>query len=143
MWALFEKVLVAKDMSKFMLEGYETKLAPILQQDYDDFYADQAFLDEFPLPQFTGTFLSLKYCSWEEYKKGRDPADIPLEQPVTWNPIDDQVNKKDLLRVYRDIPQSEYALFNFYLLYMYHLLMFIKIAGAATNATKALTQSEQ
>lgn len=112
MWALFQKALDAKNISKFItdgyiMEGYEIKLAPVLQQDYDEFYTDQAFLEEFPLPEFTGSLLALKYCSWEDYKKGKDPADIPLEQPVTWNPIDDELNKRDLLRIYRHLPQSE------------------------------------
>lgn len=106
MWALFEKALDAKDMSQDMLEGYEVQLVPVLKQDYD-FYVDQAFLEEFPLPQFTGFLLPLKYCSWEYYEEGKDPADVPHEQPMTWNPIDDEVNKTGLLRIYQDLPQSE------------------------------------
>jgi hypothetical protein len=93
MWALFEKAHSAKRWQDDELTlGLETMLVPVLQEDYDNFYADQSFLEDFPLPRFTGSLLQPKYDSWEEYKQGKDPVDIPLEQPFTWNPIDDMLN---------------------------------------------------
>lgn len=90
MWALYEMGRWRQDQE--LTEGHEIKLVPVLKEDYDNFYADQSFLEDFPLPQFTGSLLQLKYNSWEEYKQGKDPVDIPLEQPSTWNPIDDKLN---------------------------------------------------
>lgn len=82
----------------------------MLQEDYDNFYADLSFIDEFPLPEPTGSSLQQKYSTWDEYKKDKDPSTLPERQPLTWNPIDDKMNTENT-NVYKDLPVFQCVFF--------------------------------
>jgi hypothetical protein len=94
-------------------EGFDVNLVPLVKEDYDDFYADLSFIDEFPLPELTGSLLQKKYSTWDEYKKCKDPSTLPERCPPTWNPIDDEMNlntARDMYtNLYVDLPRTGYV----------------------------------
>ena len=90
MWALLQKTH-APGLS-FTGERFDVNLAPLVQDDYDNFYADLSFIDDFPLPELTGSLLQKRYSTWDEYKKDKDPLTLPKEKPLTWHPVDDKMN---------------------------------------------------
>jgi hypothetical protein len=77
-----------------------------VKEDYDNFYAEMSFIDEFPLPDLTGSLLSKKYSTWDEYKKDKDPSTLPQKQPLTWHPIDDPMNMR-YNNQWTDLPTTE------------------------------------
>jgi hypothetical protein len=70
----------------------EIKIAPITRTDIQDYYSDGSFQDEFPMPELTGCLLSRQYNTWDEYIKDKDPSEVPASVPITWNPIDAELN---------------------------------------------------
>ncbi|KAF5320976.1 hypothetical protein D9619_000354 [Psilocybe cf. subviscida] len=102
-WALLQKTY-APGLS-LTKEGDDVKLVLLVKGDYDDFYADMDFIEEFPLPELTGSLLQRRYSTWDEYKKDKDPSMLPEKQPLTWHPIDDDINTK-YPNYFADLPRS-------------------------------------
>lgn len=70
----------------------EIKIAPLTRTDVQDYYSDQSFRDEFPIPHLTGSLLTRQYSTWDEYIKDKERSEIPTHVPISWNPIDADVN---------------------------------------------------
>ncbi|KAF5321499.1 hypothetical protein D9619_000349 [Psilocybe cf. subviscida] len=103
-WALLQKTH-AYNLSQVFNWKFDVDLVPLLQEDYDNLYTDLSFIVEFPLPELTGSLLQRKYSTWEEYTKDKDPLTLPRKQPLTWHPIDDEMNVK-YVNNWIDLPTS-------------------------------------
>lgn len=91
-WSLLQRTH-AHDLTQIG-DQFDVELAPLEREDYDNFYADESFIDDFPLPELTGSMLQRKYSTWKEYTQDKDPSTLPEGQPLTWHPIDDKMNAK-------------------------------------------------
>jgi hypothetical protein len=57
--------------------------------DVADYHRDLSLLDDFPFPSVEGNPKKyLKYISWEEYIKFMNEAEVPLEIPDAWDPLE-------------------------------------------------------
>lgn len=90
MWSMIEQTY--HDNYDDSATDIEIKLAPITRTDVTDYYSDWSFRDEFPIPELTGSLLSRQYNTWDEYLQDEEPSEIPVSTPITWNPIDAELN---------------------------------------------------